>query len=106
MRLDTLNVYFKAPNVACCPSLLTHPQRRDERLLRDAHVPPRLRGDRPPAALPHPQNEDHSSPIRSAAMNASCGMLTFLPAFAGTGRLRRSRILRMRVTLLPYVGRR
>lgn len=34
----------------------------------------------------------HSSSIRSAAIDASCGIDTLLPAFAGTGRLRRSRI--------------
>jgi len=28
----------------------------------------------------------YSSPIRSAAINASCGMLTLLPAYAGTSR--------------------
>lgn len=33
-----------------------------------------------------------SSPIRRTVMNVSYGMLTFLLAFAGTGRLRRSRI--------------
>ena len=36
----------------------------------------RFRGDRPPPALPHPQNEGHSSPIRSAAMKASWGIET------------------------------
>src|SRR5690606_20169878 len=34
----------------------------------------------------------YSSPIRNAAINAPCEMLTFLPASAWTGRQRRSRI--------------
>lgn len=68
-------------------------------------------GQRPPASkLPFSGKRrfdacGYSSPIRKAAMKASCGMLTLLPAFAGTGRLRRSRI-QNEVTLRPCVARR
>jgi hypothetical protein len=69
-------------------SLLPHPQRRNERLLRDAdravlpHAGARvaklprsfasLRAS-PPSAL-REKADQPSSPIRSAAMNASCGI--------------------------------
>lgn len=49
-----------------------------------------------PGLSPFRRRPNYSSPIRSAAINASCGIDTFPPAFAGAGRLRRSRILRMK----------